>query len=300
MPKNHEILDPKRDAEFNHQIAGGLHLGTQALQYLDVRGFHSLASSIAQQNRFSVESKAMAVMGISLPNQIALLRNEPGDISICSAMHAAMGDIIDGSYGTSYTKTAFINGCIRFCNSNMLLKNGEEAKKLEEQIAADVMGVWSEHSWENLLLGAGIYVERSNIGEDLAGTDLWIQTSSDAWVPADIKVRPQTAQRHAHDKHKTIEREFLLDAHDISAQDFSLYVATTNDHRSAYLAFENPPSSGNIAPIDFRDKPQTLTAARNLLTTLDDLLLNGELKAFEMVDGANGVHFIPSKQRAKR
>ncbi len=299
MP-NHEILDTKRNAEFNHQITGGLHLGVQALQYMKIRGFHNIASTIASNERFSAESKAMAVIGISLANQLALLRNEPADISICSAMHAAMGDVIDGSYGTSYTKTAFINGCIRFCKTNNLLRSGEEAKSLEEQLAADIMGVWSEHSWENLLLSAGIPTERSNTGEDLAGTDLWIQTSSGGWLSIDVKSQPSTAKRHATNKGVVIDREVVFDAHDTTAQQFGLYVATTTEQRSAYLAFDNPPSSGNIAPIDFRGRSAAINAAHDVFNTLDYCVNNAELKVYDRISSANGVHFIPQKQRRAR
>ena len=129
---------------------------------------------------------------------------------------------------------------------------------------------------------------------------MWIQTPSGVWVSADIKTQPMTAKRHAQNKGFVICNERLFDAHDATAQTFELYIATTDENRSAYLAFKNPPSSGNIAPIDFRGKAPAINAAHEIVDELENGVVNNDLRAYDMITSANGLHFTPINQRVAR
>ena len=292
-----ENLDIKKGAQFNQQIRNGFEIATNSLPYIRVRGFHVLAEQIGQDGSKSIEAKAMAIVALSMPDLIASTQNENADISALSAMHAAMSDVLECSEGTSYTKTALINACVQFSRKSGILVEGQDIRRLEEQLAADIMGVWAERSWENLFICAGVPVERANIDEDLSGTDLWVQTPSGIWISVDVKAQPATIERYARDSNWTVENERTLDAREPTAQTFSLYLATTSEERSAYLAFQNPPSSGNMAPIDFRGREPAIRAARDAVNSLEDLVDTGALRPYEKVANNRGTWFVKKERR---
>lgn len=296
--KNHEVINPKLDVAYNNNISAGSKLAESALPYMGTRGYFGILETISKKN-IPEQIEATTVMLLSLPNAISNIRNETVDPTIFPAMHSAMGELIDGAYGTTFTRSSIVNTCVRFAKNNGLVTNGDEIKALEEQLLADLMGVWSEHSWENLLLASGLSVERANRGDDLMGTDLWVELPDNSgWVSLDIKAQPTTVHRHAANKSKEIEEDYTIASNEPGTHDFALYIAANSEHKSAFLAFSNPPSEG-LAPLDFRGKQNSIEAAKQVSDILQYYAENGLVRVYDRIEGNNSATYVPQKVRVK-
>lgn len=296
MQKNHNSLDLQREAEYKQKLAAGLRLSESALPYLATRQFEGIMSNIAQRD-LPEEARATTALMLSMPNLLQGVRGNNSDASIHSAMHAAMGELIDNAYNTNVTKTALVNACVRFCKQNGLVQNGDDIAKLENEIMTNLTSVWHEHCWENLLLAAGANVERANRGDDLGGTDLWVELPDGSWVSVDVKTQPQTIFNHADRKGRQVYEDYRFPAGSSTAPDFELFTATSSEHRSAYAAFSNPPSSGSMAPIDFRGQAPAIKSAQDVVNTLWYYAENGYIKRYRQVKTQNGVSFIPASRK---
>ena len=291
-----ELVNTKAETLFRQQVRGGIQVANQAHPYLATRGFYGSIDTITQMNIPDL-AKATAALLLAIPNLARMVASNGGDVSICSTMHTAMGTLMDSSYQTSITKNNVLSMCMDF-NKQQNICTGEAIKNLEEQLLADLAGVWHEHSWENLLIAADINVERANRGEDLAGTDLWLQLpDAQKWVSVDIKARPETILRHAHKKGYEITDDYTFDAHGVTAQDFELYIAASTEHRTAYLSFNNPPGSDGLAPIDFRGNHNAIVASSDIFATLQYYEDRGLIKPYRQLETTDGTHYVPFDRR---
>lgn len=292
--KNHEVINPKIDIEYNSNVSNGVKLADSALPYMATRGYFGVVETISKKN-LPEQIEATSVMLLSLPNSVASMRKDKVDPTIFSAMNSAMGELIDGAYGTSFTRSSIVNTCVRFAKNNGLVTSGDEIKQLEELLFSDLMGVWSEHSWENLLLASGVSVERATIDEDLMGTDLWVALPDNTgWVSLDIKAQPSTVHRHAANKSRQITEDMTIPVNEYDAPDFALYMAANSEGKSAYLAFSEPPSDG-LAPLDFRGKQKSIDAAKQVADVLQYYAENNLIRVYDRVEDNNSVSFVPQK-----
>lgn len=283
-------------------IAPSIKVAGSALPYLNARGYSDLTRDVNSRPYPSV-AKSMVNIFLALPNKISRLNGERYDPSINSAMHGYMGNIIEYSENTGLTKLTLINACLAFCKNNGLVLNGNQIKALEEQISSDITGVWSERSWENLFVASGIFAERASIGEDLGGTDLWIPIgvdNNDPWVSVDIKAQPRTIDLHAQKKGREILYSNSLPCSSHESPDFSLCIVITSDIHSAYIAFDNPPGGGGLAPIDFRGHYTAIDQMRDLMNILRFSANQGRLITYRSVEANDGnLHFISNRRKDK-
>ena len=295
-------IDREEDKAIRENIAGSIKVAGSALPYLAARGYTNLTNDV-NSRRYPSVAKSMINVCLALPNTISQLNGKGYDASISSAMHGYMGDIIEYSENTGLTKHALINACVAFCKNNGLVLNGNLIKALEEQIGSDITGVWSERSWENLFVASGIFAERASIGEDLGGTDLWIpigEDNSGRWVSVDVKAQPRTIDLHAQKKGREILYSNSLPCPSHAFPDFSLRVVITSDIHSAYIAFDNPPGGGGLAPIDFRGHSSAIDQMPDLMNILRFSANQGRLITYRSVEANDGnLHFKPNRRIGK-
>lgn len=299
MTQNHNKLDTQHEAKLIHQIKGGIRLADDAYPYLNTRGYYGLIRDISLKS-ISGEAKATATLMLSMSNMLQSVRDDKIDASISSAMHVAMGELIDNAYDTNISKSALVNACVRFCSKNGILRSGDDIHKLENEIMTNLTAVWHEHCWENLLLAAGVSVERANRGDDLFGTDLWVQLPDKSWVSIDIKTTPRTIVNHADRKGRQLLADCTFDAADSTAPGFTLYVTANSEGKSAYAAFDNAPASGGLAPIDFRNKSKAVNSARGAIGLLSDYANSGLTMRYRQVQSNSIISFVPGLREVER
>ncbi|MEZ6330436.1 MAG: hypothetical protein R3B12_00235 [Candidatus Saccharimonadales bacterium] len=90
-------------------------------------------------------AKATAALLLAIPNLDVWLRVTVVMCLFAQLMHTAMGTLMDSSYQTSITKNNVLSMCMDF-NKQQNICTGEAIKNLEEQLLADLAGVWHEHS----------------------------------------------------------------------------------------------------------------------------------------------------------